>query len=129
MRYLIANTFPLSLVRRKAVIEPVSIDFVKTELLLSGFVSVWGHENTLPHVNALLGVDLTPSVPHPAAKLNGEKYPVFQGEVCQKVLIISPDLPVGFRPALGQEIGAEMILGWQALLLDFSSAGASIEKI
>jgi len=112
---LIGNSFPLSLIRRSVRIVPMDkasfLEAVRGKCLLS----FWGHTNTLAAVQEWTGLDLTPATERPAVVLSPEGLPCFDGQVFHDCLILSPDYRQGFRPCLGDEVGAENILGWQVL--------------
>lgn len=117
-KVLLGNTFPLTLVRRRVQIDPVSIEDAKA-LLEAGYVSFWGHSNTAVAAKAQLGFDVLPETERPALKLTSEGLPELNGVVAAKVVILSPEYRAGYRPAIGVETGVEDILGWQALVLTF----------
>ena len=112
---LIGNTFPLSLIRRRVVIEVTTREALLSELSGHGVKSFWGHANTLPAVNAWLGVDVTPDVARPAVSLTPELLPQLDGQVFRRCFVLSPDYRPGYRSAIGVEVGHEDVLGWQGL--------------
>ena len=112
---LIGSAFPLSLIRRRVVIEPCGLDQVRAELGSRPFASFWGHANTLALANAMLGVDVTPHVERPAVALNADQLPTLNGTVYTECFVLSPDYAPGFRPKVGEELGPDKIAGWQAL--------------
>ena len=118
-KILVGNSFPLSLIRRGVVITPCEIDELRRLLPGNEIVSYWGHRNTLAAVNDCLGIDLTPTVERPALSLSAEKLPMYEGEEFRECWVMSPDYRDGFRPAIGEEVSADQILGWQCLHLTF----------
>ena len=78
-------------------------------------VSFWGHANTLVAVNAWLGIDLKPKTERPALCLSEDKLPQLDGMTHNTCYILSPDYRDGFRPAIGSEVDASDITGWQVL--------------
>lgn len=125
MPLLLGNSFPLSLVRRRVVITPRSLD----ELRVcaegscaegSEVFSFWGHENTLVVARDWLGWDVTPRSLRPAITLDAERFPSLDGHSFSEVWIVSPDYHPGFRPEIGVEVSAVQIHGWQILHMDFS---------
>lgn len=118
-KILVGNSFPLSLIRRRVTIEPRGIADLLRRLRGKDIVSFWGHRNTLAAINGQLGVDLTPAVERPALSLSAEKLPMYAGEVFTECWVLSPDYKSGFRPAVGEEVAPELILGWQCLHLIF----------
>ena len=112
---LIGNSFPLSLIRRSVRIEPVGRDELLAAVKGRPIASFWGHANTLAVANGWLGVDLTPKAERPALSLSEDKLPLLDGVECQECFILSPDYRPGFRPAIGSEVDATDILGWQVL--------------
>lgn len=116
----IGNTFPLTLVRRPVKIEPISEIYAKNLIKHEReLISFWGHENTINIASRYAGVDLTPEKPRPALSLTGDGYPELFGHVSKRVLVLSPEYPDGFRPAIGVEVEANQILGWVWLLVEF----------
>ena len=116
---LIGNSFPLSLVRRKVVIEVLSRDALLEVMGGKKLASFWGHANTLKAVNAWLGIDLTPKTERPALCLSEDKLPLLDGVEYKACFILSPDYRQGFRPAIGSEVDAADILGWQVLKISW----------
>ena len=116
---LIGNSFPFSLIRRKAQIEPCSLKDLQEMIRSRSIISFWGHRNTLDAVNRCLGADLTPEVERPALSLSGTALPMYNGKVFNECWIVSPDYRPGFRPAVGGEVSPDQILGWQCLHIVF----------
>lgn len=116
---LVGNSFPLSLVRRRVVIEPVELKTVRRELRERGFLSFWGHPATLPAASRVLGVDLTPSRPRPAVILDPELVPSLDGISFRECRVLSPTYSPGFRPAPGEEVAEKEIREWTALRLSW----------
>ena len=112
---LIGSAFPLSLIRRRVVIEPCELKRVRTELKRRPFASFWGHANTLSAAKAMLGVDISPRMERPAVRLDAEQLPTLDGTVFTECFVLSPDYASGFRPKVGEEPGPGKIAGWQAL--------------
>lgn len=112
---LIGSTFPLSLVRRRVVIEPLEQERVRLELQCRPFASFWGHVNTLAAANSMLGADVTPRTERPAVALDPNQFPALDGVSYRECFILSPDYAPGFRPKVGEELGPDKIAGWQAL--------------
>lgn len=117
-KVLLGNTYPLNLVRRRVSIEPCSIEDA-VAMLGAGFASFWGHTNTAAAAKAQLGFDVLPKTERPALKLNEEQLPTLDGETYTKVLVLSPSYRPGFRPAIGVEVEAGDIVGWEPLLVTF----------
>jgi len=113
--FLVGNTFPLSLVRRRVTMEPRPVEELRQTLRSRPWRSFWGHSNTLPAANALLDSDLTPETERPAISLTPDKLPSLGGLEVRECWILSPDYAPGFRPALGAEIPPEKILSWQVV--------------
>ena len=117
--YLLSNTFPLSLIRRRVTIKPVPLEWVQ-EIAQSGhFESCWGHSNTLSVVNKLLGADITPKETRPVIRLDTDNLPLLYGQKFTKVIVVSPNYVEGFRPQVGEEVSEDKITGWQTLLVEF----------
>lgn len=118
---LLGSTFPLSLIRRRANIEPGDLDELRRRLASEGFVSFWGHDNTRNAAEVVLGVDPAPRERRPSITLDSNLFPCLGGRSFQEVWVLSPDFEFGFRPATGIEVPAEQIEGWKALRLLFPS--------
>ncbi len=117
---LIGNSFPLSLIRRKVVIEPVPIDTLHAALQGKTVRSFWGHASTLTAVNRFLGVDLTPPTERPALVSDPDaRLPSLDGRVFSECWVISPEYEAGFRPAVGTEVPLDKINTWQVLRLQW----------
>lgn len=117
---LLGSTFPLGLIRRRAVIEPTSLEELRKRLQTEGFVSFWGHENTLVAAQALLGIDPRPDKERPALILNPEALPSLNGRSFEEVWVLSPDYLPEFRPKTGEEVNPAVITSWQVLRIRFS---------
>ncbi|WP_395718808.1 hypothetical protein [Prosthecobacter sp.] len=116
---LLGNSYPLSLVRRRVVIEPRPLEELRTEIAARGLISFWGHANTLTVARHILGYDPTPPYNRPALTLDAECLPSLSGQSFDQVWLLSPDYRAGFRPEIGKEVGSEDILGWQVLSVVF----------
>ena len=121
MAFLTGSTFPLSLIRRSVRIEPVTLEAYRRHLFLETWSSFWGHQNTLSCANALTGVDLTPRIERPAVILNRDGFPTLNGIEYRDCWVLSPEYRPGFRPAIGQEVQASDILGWQVLRIQWDN--------
>jgi len=114
---LLGSTFPLSLIRRKVVIEPIELDLLRGELRTRGFESFWGHRNTLPAAREILGLEVVPASARPALSLNEDRLLLLNGRVFRECLVLSPEYKSGYRPGVGEEVAREKISGWTALRL------------
>ena len=114
-RFLVGNSFPMNLVRRKVTITPETWQNCLHVLNAGSWKSFWGHQNTLSAVNDLCGLDLTPRTIRPALQLDKNGYPVLDGESFRECWLLSPEYTEGFRPAIGEEVGIEKIKAWQVL--------------
>lgn len=117
---LIGSAFPLSLIRRRVEIEPCGLDQVRAELRGRPIASFWGHANTLALANSLLGVNVAPRVERPAVVLNSNQLPTLDGVVFTECVVLSPDFVSGFRPKEGETVGADKIIGWQVLRMEWT---------
>lgn len=117
---LLGSTFPLSLVRRSVRISPVEIGKLRGMLNARGFVSFWGHGNTVAAAGAILGVDVSPRTARPALELDREGFPVLEGKKFRDCLVLSPEYSPGYRPGVGEEVPEEKILGWKALHVNWN---------
>lgn len=121
-KLLIGNSFPFSLIRNdRVVVESRSLDDLRGEVSAATPVSFWGHSNTRSAAEAVLGVSLQTETERPALSLSEDKLPMLYGETFDTCWLLSPDYPGGFRPAIGQEVGPEMISGWHVLKLTWKS--------
>jgi len=118
-KYIISNSFPFSLIRRRVIITPVGLEKTKYLLKKNGFVSTWGHSSTLKLVNNFLGFDITPMESRAAIELDEKNFPTLYGNTYSSIIVISPDYVKGFRPKIGEEVKESYILHWRPLLLDF----------
>ena len=119
-KVLIGNSFPLSLIRRSVHIEPIDREELLAAIKGREIVSFWGHANTLSAANGWLGVDLTPKTERPALCLSDDKLPQLDGVEYKTCFILSPDYRSGLRPAIGSEVDAVDILGWQVLKISWN---------
>lgn len=113
---LLGNTFPPALIRRRCTIEMLKLEEAK-DYLKNGFDSYWGHENTLAAVKAATGLD----IPFNRATLvlDDDNYPSLNGVGHSQIIVISPTYIADYRPAIGEEVPAEKIIGWQCQLWQF----------
>lgn len=116
---LLGSTYPLSLVRRPVRIAPASLDELRDEVARKEVFSFWGHLGTAEAARNTLGIDVLPATSRPALELTPEGLPSLHAKVFAECWILSPELPKGFRPGIGQEVPAEQILGWQVLKLEW----------
>ena len=112
---LIGNTFPLSLIRRRVEIAPVALAELVALLQNRPVASFWGHTSTIHAANAILGIDVTPATARPPIQLSPDGLPSLDGIVFTECFALSPDYVPGFRPAIGEEVPAGKITGWQVL--------------
>ena len=117
---LLGNAFPLSLIRRRVVIEPATMDELRHRLHAEGFLSYWGHADTLDTAAALLGVDVTPCALRPVLRLNDEHLPLLNDQVFQEVWVLSPCYTLGFRHEADQAAPPTQIVDWEVLKLSFT---------
>ena len=119
-RILVGNAFPFSLVRcDRLVVEQKPIAELKQALDGAEVASFWGHENTRGAAESVLGVSLATHGVRPAVTLSPTQLPMLDGEEFSSCWLLSPDYPEGFRPAIGSEVGPEMIEGWHVLKLSW----------
>lgn len=116
---LIANSFPLSLIRRPVRIAPRRLEELRQTLTQGPFFSFWGHANTLGAANRLLGMDITPTTERPVIELDQELFPMADGRSYRVCWVLSPDYRPGFRPAIGEQVAETDIVGWQVLMIDW----------
>ena len=80
-RVLVGNTFPLTLVRgHRVACEEIPVDALRARLADRSVASFWGHANTRAAAEAILHADLAPAVARPVLALDGDNYPVLDGE-------------------------------------------------
>jgi hypothetical protein len=116
---LLGSTFPLSLVRRQVSIDPASLDELRAEVAVRPVASFWGHANSIAAANAMLGADVTPSTTRPALILDPEGFPSLDGVIFTECWVLSPEYVPGYRPAVGEEVAAVKIAGWQVLRMQW----------
>ncbi len=75
--------------------------------------SFWGHGNTLAAAGAFAGFDLTPRVVRPVLTLSARGLPTLDGAEFDTCWILTPVYAENFRPAIGEEIGADAITEWK----------------
>lgn len=115
MNLLLGNSFPLSLIRRPVRIVPQPASVLLKALEGAEVFSFWGHANTAPVAETLLGRPLFRSSERPALTLSEVRKPVLDGVEFAECWILSPEYRPGFRPNIGEEVSADQILGWQVL--------------
>lgn len=118
MSILLGNAFPLGLIRRRALIEPATLEDLRTAAQ-AGCASFWGHTATLPAAAAVLGFDPAPRTERPALTLSARRLPVLDGVEFGEVWILAAEFEPGFRPPPGAEVTAAQIRGWQVLRISF----------
>lgn len=118
---ILTNIYPTSLVRRPVKMTPITTEEAK-EKLKSGFLSCWGHTNTIGAANKMLGIDVTPKQERPAIVLDETKMPTLHGEKAELVIVLSPVYKAGFRPKIGEEVDKDKIAEWQAIKVEFTNA-------
>ncbi|MFA7172491.1 MAG: hypothetical protein WC340_03605 [Kiritimatiellia bacterium] len=109
---LIGNSFPLSQVESTVTIEVVEIEVFREALCNARVCSFWGHTNTLQAASEFAGCDLTPHSERPVLTLSERKRPVLCGLEFNVCWVLSPRHALNFRPAIGAEVGSELITGW-----------------
>lgn len=114
-RILVGNSFPLSLVRTPVSIRPFPLARLKAMVASRPVDSYWGHANTRPAAEALLGISLEPASPRPALVLSKDRRPTLDGTAYDSCFVLSPDYRPGFRPAIGSEVPPDQILSWSLL--------------
>lgn len=105
------------------MIEPASLEALRSACVGRTIRSYWGHDNTLVAASTLLGVDLTPDAERPALVCNDATgLPALGGELFAECWVLSPELQPGFRPLPGAIVALEQIVGWQSLRLKWEIA-------
>jgi len=112
---LVGNTFPLPLIRRPVLIEPLPLPRLRESLAGAEVHSFWGHTNTLQAASTAIGLDLTPAAARPALRLTKELLPELDGVAFSECWVVSPDYRPGFRPGPGDAVALAEITGWQVL--------------
>lgn len=116
---LIGSTFPVVLIRRRVVFDPVTLDDVRQVLDNAEIHSFWGHANTLDAARSALGKDLTPLVERPALLLDDEGFPSMDGISFKECWVLSPNYRPGFRPRIGSEVHPDDIVDWNGLRISW----------
>ena len=118
-KILIGNSFPLSLIRTNVSLMQKSVDELRWALLHKEVASFWGHENTRPWAEELLGVSLRPQVSRPVLTLAANCFPMLDGEVFDECWVLSPNYKGVGRPKIGEEVQPSQIVGWQVVKIDW----------
>ena len=119
-KVLVGNSFPLSLIRRKVVIEEATMEEFKALCKEGTLHSFWGHENTRSAAEEVLGVSVKPKTERPAVTLTPEGLPTLDGEVFRVCYVLSPNYKDTFRPKIGEEVSSEQIASWHLLKMIWS---------
>ncbi len=119
MKILIGNAFPLTLIRRKVVIDKANLSELQSLASHSEIYSFWGHENTLKSAIKVLGFDISPLFGRIPVELNDENYPVLFDIVFKECWILSPNFKENFRPKIGEEVSEDLIIGWNTLKISW----------
>jgi hypothetical protein len=118
---LIGNSFPLSLARRHMTVRPSSVQDLRKAAQGKTVASFWGHANTLDAAEAFVGLPLAPATTRPALGLDAEGFVQFNDRSYRQCWVLAPDYASGFRPAVGEEVPREKIIGWQVLNIKWES--------
>lgn len=119
---LVGNSFPLSLVARRVVIEPVSVRDLQAGARDRRVHSFWGHSNTLAPAQQAMGIAFVPESDRPVLGLDEQGYPSLDGTTFHECWIVSPVYVESFRPRIGDEVPPEMIRDWQVLRMRWQDA-------
>lgn len=119
---LVGNSFPLSLITRRVIIEPVALEEFQAAAVGADIHSFWGHANTLAAAQAAMGIAFRPKTERPVVSLDSEGYPTLDGMSFTKCWIISPEYVQDFRPRIGEEVPLANIRGWRVLLMRWEHA-------
>lgn len=111
---LVGNTYPSSLVERKVICCPISIQSA-LYILSDEFESYWGHDNTIPYVKNYIGIDVTPKIKRNSIRLNADGYPLFNNELYKIVIVISPRYQSGYRPNENEAASIDKITEWNCI--------------
>lgn len=122
---LISNSFPFSLIRRKVVVEPHSVEDLLAVMQERPWVSTWGHANTVELASTMLCADLRPKVERPALRLSPDNLPLFEGRTFNECWILSPDYTENFRPKVGEEVTLDKIKAWQVLRMEWKEENSN----
>lgn len=113
---LIGNTFSLTLIRKNGVkIVCANVEDLRSAAKGRRIVSFWGHENTRKAAESITGFSLASKSARPSVSLSRNKLPMLDGEEFNECWVLSPDYAQFYRPAIGQEVAPESIIGWQVL--------------
>lgn len=119
---LIGNTYPTSLIRRKATFIPVTQEQAKQYLGFEREVeSFWGHPNTIKAASEMLGMDITPKEERPTITLSENYLPTLYGKEHKSVLIVSANIPNANRKPRNDptEYELEEIESWSFIVVTF----------
>ena len=112
---LVGNVFPLTLISRKVLIEPISLEEFTDCATHAKIYSFWGHSNTLAAACMACGVDLTPRTPRAVVTTSENGLPMLDGLEFERCFLVSPRYRQAFRPAIGEEVSLNQIAFWQIL--------------
>lgn len=121
---ILCNTFPLSFIRRRVIIEPCTMMELREAVARQGMLSFWGVAETLSAAKTMLGFDPSPASIRHNLTLNEESLPTIEGHRFSEVWVVSPDYAHGFSPQLGHEVPVAAIQSWQVLLIRFQAPTA-----
>jgi len=119
---LVGNAFPLSLVTRRVVIEPASVQDLQVAATDSRLHSFWGHANTLAAAQEAMGIAFTPETERPVLVLDEEGYPSLDGMSFEECWIVTPVYVDTFRPKVGEEVPLALIRDWRVLRMRWQDA-------
>ncbi len=96
---------------------PESLGTLRARLSETTAMSFWGHTQTLALANELCGMDLTPARERPALTVGPAGLPSLDGQEVGECWVVAPEYTAGYRPAPGEAVAADRIVGWQVLKL------------
>lgn len=106
----------MSLIRRPVRIEPVTLDALRKRLQTATAIhSFWGHPETLPLAEKLMGRSLAPSSFRPALQLSKDGRPMLNRRAFDECWILTPVYPAGFRPTFSGSLPPRKAENWLAL--------------
>jgi|GEM_PF-1449723 hypothetical protein len=119
---LVGNSFPLSLITRRVVIEPASVQDLQVAAADRHMRSFWGHANTLVAAETAMGIALAPQTERPVLVLDEEGHPSLAGMSFEECWVVTPIYVDTFRPKVGEEVPLARIRNWQVLRMRWENA-------
>jgi len=110
---LVGNSFPMAKIKSRVVIEQKSFGELKSQIDARGYVSYWGHKNTLHLIEKHIGYFLEPDEERPSLDINEvSKKPMLNGIEFSECWVVAPEYKDGIRPDPSKEVSLDEIENW-----------------